>query len=105
MEDPKEFQKLVIDDTAYATQYTSKFRRRTPYAPPDPSKVVAVIPGIILAVRVKVGQRLKWGDSLLILEAMKMKNDVTAPRDGIVKAIHVQQGQMVTKHQVLVEFE
>jgi biotin carboxyl carrier protein len=105
MEDNKDLRKLVIDDTSYSTQHTVKFKQRKPYTPPDPNKVLAFIPGIILKIHVKVGQKVKWGESLLILEAMKMKNDLATPRDGVVKAIHVKEGQMVTKHQLLVEFE
>lgn len=105
MEDTPDFRKLVIDDTAYQTLHTTKFSKRKAYAPPDPNKILAFIPGIILKIHVTAGQRVKWGDSLLILEAMKMKNDLTTPRDGVIKMIHVQPGQMVTKHQLLVEFE
>jgi len=96
---------LTIDDGVYTTKLSTKYEQRKRYLPKDPNAISAYIPGIILKINVAVGQKVKWGDSLLILEAMKMKNAVTAPKDGIIKAIHVQEEQMVTKEQVLLELE
>lgn len=99
------FKTLIIDDTAYETRWTGKFARRRGYEPTDPKKLLAFIPGVIQAITVRPGQRVRRGDSLLVLEAMKMKNDVTAPHDGVVKAIPVSLGQMVTKGELMIEFE
>lgn len=96
---------LVVDDTRYETSFTRKFRRRPFYRAPDPSLVVATIPGVIREVVVKPGDRVRWGQSLLVLEAMKMQNDITAPREGVVRLVHVRPGQMVPKGFVLVEFQ
>ena len=97
--------KLVIDDTAYETRFTSKFAKRKPYQAPNPKNVLAVIPGQIQEIHVVEGQNVRWGDSLLILEAMKMRNDVTASIDGTIKKVHVQTGVKVGKNQLLIEFE
>ena len=51
------------------------------------------------------GQRVKHGDPLLVLEAMKMQNTVDAPRDGLVRVVAVGAGSVVTKGQLLVELE
>jgi biotin carboxyl carrier protein len=104
MED-KEIQKLQIDDTHYETNYTTKFVNRKRYVKPDPNKITAFIPGIITKVYVKDGSRVKRGDKLLVLEAMKMKNDVTSPRDGAIKNIFVEESKMVAKGETLIEFE
>ena len=77
MENPKELSKIVIDDTSYETRLTSKFRRRKPYVALDPKKIYAFIPGIITKINVYEGQKVLRGQSLVILEAMKMLNDVT----------------------------
>lgn len=66
------------------------------------SKVTSPMPGNILKIKVNVGDTVKRGQSLLILEAMKMENDITAPADGKVIEIQVTQGQAVTAGQVLV---
>jgi biotin carboxyl carrier protein len=105
MTEKAERQTLVIDETRYETTYTPKFARRKAYAPPDLSKVAAVIPGVIRELQVNIGQVVRQGEPLLLLEAMKMQNRVVAPRDGKVKAIHAELGAMVAKGALLVELE
>jgi biotin carboxyl carrier protein len=105
MEDPKKINILNIDDTFYQTQLTKKYKSRKPYTVPDPKKVYAIIPGIIRDINVKVGQNVKEGDKILILEAMKMKNILLSHRAGKVKEIKIESGDMVFKNQVLIEFE
>ena len=60
------------------------------------------MPGSILAVKASVGQSVKAGDVLVVLEAMKMENDITAPCDGTVKEIVVTKGTTVNTDDVLV---
>ena len=96
---------LEIDDTIYETLPTRKFLQRKPYAAPDPKKMPCVIPGVIREIAVKPGQGVSRGETLFILEAMKMQNDIAAPADGLVKNVFVEIGQMVTKGQALLEFE
>lgn len=67
--------------------------------------VKAPMPGLILDVNVNAGDEVKAGDYLLVLEAMKMENTLTAPRDGVVKAVFVKKGQTVEKNQLLIEME
>ncbi len=103
MADNPDFETLVVDGTAYKTRYTRKFARRKPYVAPVPGHVVAHLPGIVVALHVRRGQRVRRGDPLLVLEAMKMQNDLTAPCDGEVMATRVEVGQMVSKGQLLIE--
>lgn len=63
--------------------------------------VTAPIPGVVLQVRCRAGQAVKRGDVLFILEAMKMENEVFAPRDGIVSAVAASQGATVETGAVL----
>ena len=105
MEHPKELSRIVIDDTSYETRLTAKFRRRKTYVAIDPKKIYTNIPGIITKINIYEGQRIIRGQSLLILEAMKMMNDVTCPIDGRIKTIHIKQSQMVVKGQLLLELE
>ena len=53
------------------------------------------LPGTVLSVNVTVGQSVKAGDVALVLEAMKMENNINCGRDGVVKAIYVQKGDNV----------
>ena len=69
------------------------------------SMVVAPMPGIILSIAVKEGDEVNAGDPILVLEAMKMENEIHATRAGKVKKIHVSEGAEVQSGSALVEFE
>ena len=66
------------------------------------NKVVAPMPGTILDVKVAVGQNVKKGDVVCVLEAMKMENDIPAPCDGVIISVNVQKGATVATNDVLV---
>ncbi len=68
----------------------------------DGTPVTAPLPGNVLSVKVSQGAAVKEGDVLLLIEAMKMENEVTAPCDGTVKQISVTTGQMVATGDTLV---
>lgn len=68
-------------------------------------EVKAPMPGLVLDVVVAIGQEVKKGDNLLVLEAMKMENILKSPTDGTIAKILVQQGDKVEKNAVLCEFE
>jgi 3-methylcrotonyl-CoA carboxylase alpha subunit len=63
------------------------------------------MPGRVAAVRVAAGQRVAKGEELLVVEAMKMENALRAPRDGVVRAVHVSVGDAVAPGRPLVEIE
>lgn len=65
----------------------------------------APMPGLIINVSVKAGDEVKKGDTLLILEAMKMENVIKSPRDGKIKKVSVELKKPVEKNQVMLEFE
>lgn len=99
------FTEFILDDTVYITQLTKKFLMRKKYTPKDPKKVTAFIPGVIRDVYVKIGDTVKAGDKLLVLEAMKMRNTITAPMSGKIRYVAVSTGKSVAKNELLVEFE
>lgn len=68
-------------------------------------RVKAPIPGLIASIAVGVGQRVELGQPLMILEAMKMQNELRAPLSGTVTSVHVEVGQVVTRAQVVAEIE
>ena len=70
-----------------------------------PKPVKAPMPGLVVRVQVAVGDRVARGASVVIIEAMKMENDLKAERPGVVARILVEAGQAVEKGAVLVEFE
>lgn len=69
------------------------------------AKISAPLPGNITKILVSVGQKVKKGDVVMTMEAMKMENNITAEADGTVKAIVAQVGQSVNQGDVLVELE
>ena len=106
---PKEvkinYQTLLINEVAYKTTFNTKFIKRTVYKAKDPKKVLAFIPGKIKKVYVKKGSKVKAGDKICILEAMKMNNNIFSPIRGTVKEVYVTQGISVAKDALLVEFK
>ena len=76
---------------------------RTPRPLSRDGRVKSPIPGRIKAVFVQLGDQVEAGDSLLILEAMKMENEIRAPRTGSVTQLNVSAGQNVKLDEVLVE--
>lgn len=60
------------------------------------------MPGNILKVNVSVGQSVGQGDVLVVLEAMKMENEIMAPRDGVVASVNVTKGASVNTGDLLV---
>ena len=71
-------------------------------APVNGTTVASPFPGTIVRVDVKVGDEVSEGDVLCVVEAMKMENDITAPTDGRVVAVNVNQGQSVASEQTLI---
>lgn len=67
--------------------------------------IMAPMPGLILDIMVSDGDTVTKGDSLLILEAMKMENVIKAEADGIVKSISLAKGDTVEKNQLIIEME
>lgn len=104
----KKFEGLVdftVHSLKYKTQLTKKFVDRKPYEAPNFNHVKSVIPGTVIEILVKVGDRVKAGESIMLLEAMKMMNQIAMPHDGKIKAIHVKQGDRIPKHQLMIELE
>jgi pyruvate carboxylase subunit B len=63
------------------------------------------MPGLVVRIEVAAGQRVDAGAGLVVVEAMKMENELRAPRAGVVAAVHVTAGQTVDKGAPLVTVE
>ena len=63
------------------------------------------MPGTILSVQVKAGDTVTKGQVLLILEAMKMENEIMSPRDGVIAGVHVNKGDAVDSGKLLVSLQ
>jgi biotin carboxyl carrier protein len=113
---------LEVNGTSYAVQMEKEIlKTKTPTlvrskakVPSQPlkvnpssskTKIVAPIPGVILSIDVKIGDTLKVGDKMLVLEAMKMENVIVCEKAGIISALHISVGQQVLQNEVMIELE
>lgn len=67
------------------------------------TRIVAPIPGVVLSIDVKVGDTLKVGDRMLILEAMKMENNIVCEKAGTITDIKISVGQQVLQDELMIE--
>lgn len=79
-----------------------------PKPPPKPSQasggvVKSPLPGLVLDVSVRVGDQVKAGQKLMVLETMKMENHIPAPFDGVVKSVMVRNGETISEGQAMFE--
>jgi 3-methylcrotonyl-CoA carboxylase alpha subunit len=69
----------------------------------EESSIASQMPGLLVKLPVAVGDKVKAGETLAIVEAMKMQNELRAPRDGTVQKINFREGEQVDAFQVIVE--
>lgn len=74
----------------------------TPQGAGDGVPVKAPLPGVVTAIKVAVGQQVKRGETVVVLEAMKMENNIAAEQDGTVTGIAVKAGESVLEGTVLI---
>ena len=84
---------------------TTQLNRPSAAAAAGAGTIKSPLPGVILNVKVNVGDAVKKGDTIMILEAMKMENAIKADRDGKIASISVKQGESVLEGAALVTIE
>ncbi len=102
-----------VDGIAYAIEVKgleepkgpSRSRKATTGAAEAAGAVTAIMPGLIIKIFKQEGERVEIGDTILILEAMKMQNDIQAKVAGTIQQMNVQQGENVEMRQVLCVIE
>ena len=95
---------VSVEETAAGAAPVAAAPVAAPAAPAGAAGAVAVkapMPGNILDVKVKAGDSVKAGDTLLILEAMKMENEISAPQDGTIASVNVRKGDVVNSGDLL----
>lgn len=71
----------------------------------DPKQIGAQMPGSVVSIMVKSGDKVSQNDTLIVTEAMKMESTIQAPMDGVIKAVHVIEKEQVKGDDLLIEFE
>jgi len=99
------FQTLMIEDVKYKTRLTKKYLNRKAYEPVDPKKVLSFIPGTIKKIYTSKGKKVKAGEKLIDLEAMKMVNTIFADENNTIADIYIKEGDMVPKNQLLILYK
>ena len=93
---------LEVEDAARAELRRRATRARDAGTASGPTEIRAIIPGRVAAVRVTAGDPVEAGASLLVVEAMKMQNELRAPRDGVVERVAVGEGETIENGDLLV---
>ncbi len=102
---------VLINNVSYTFSIETpiSFRRKRFLQKQQPDKqeaqVIAPMPGKIVDIMIEDGAEVKEGDPVLILEAMKMQNEITANKTGTIKQINVKSGDNVNKDDVLIELD
>lgn len=101
---------IVLEARRFAAEAvderTRAIREMTGGAEAEAEKtVVAPMPGLVVKVEVEVGEQVRAGQGVVVVEAMKMENELKAPADGVVSRIEVQPGQTVDKGATLIVLE
>ena len=95
-------QHILVDDTRYETEVPESYNRKGKKEAVNPGDIRAIIPGVIVEVKVRKGQKVATGDVVIVLEAMKMYNDIEAESDGTVAEILVSKGDKVAKGRMMI---
>lgn len=96
---------LALETVARQTSAPEKAPIPTSPAGPQVMVVKAPMPGNILDIVVKAGDQVRFRQQLCSLEAMKMKNAIRSPRDGVIASVEVTEGQAVSHGDILFTFE
>lgn len=96
---------LEIDGVLYKTNFNKKWENREKWQEPNEKLVEAHIPGLIIDIKVKKGDKVKEGQLALTLQAMKMNNKILIPVNGIIKDIYIKEGDRVGKGDKILEIE
>lgn len=105
MAEEKEFKTLVVQGAVYKTTYTWKFENRVKWEAPNPNLIYSFIPGTIIDIFVKPKQKVKEGETLLLLEAMKMQNQVRMPFDGEIVKLYISKDEIIPKRFLMMEIK
>ena len=92
---------VTVNGVAYNVTVEEGTGAAAASAPVAAAPAAAPMPGNILDVKVKAGDSVKAGDTLLILEAMKMENEISAPQDGTIASVNVRKGDVVNSGDLL----
>ena len=98
----------MVNNTPQGENKGKEEATKKPSSKHEPSHegcITTAMPGTIIEVKVKVGDSVDSGDSVVVIEAMKMENEIQASKSGIVMAVHVAKGDNVSPNETLLEIQ
>ena len=105
MSEEKEYKELIVQGAVYKTTFTNKFETRVNWEAPDVNRIHSFIPGTIIDIFVKPKDKVKEGETLLLLEAMKMQNQIRMPFDGEIVKVHVKKDEIIPNRRLILEIK
>ena len=96
---------IMTEHGTFETESLGKYADRKKWEPKNPKFVYSFIPGTIVELMVKPGDKVKTGDSLMLFKAMKMDNNIVSEMDGTIGKVNVKVGDNVPKGVVMIEFK
>ncbi len=105
MAEEKEYKELIIQGAIYKTTFTKKFENRKNYQAPNENLIYSFIPGTVIDIFVKPKEKVKEGETLMLLEAMKMQNQIRMPFDGEIVKIHVKKDESIPNRHLMMEIK
>lgn len=98
-------EELLITDDSMASSDAEQDKSDGVKKASNPGDVTSAMPGLVIDIKVKVGDVVSSGDVVVVIEAMKMETEIQAPVSGTIKAINIQKGDNIVPNQSLIEIE
>jgi biotin carboxyl carrier protein len=99
------YKTLIIQGEKYKTTFSKKYENRKKWEKPNSKHVVSYIPGTVNEIYISAGDKVKKGEPMLKLEAMKMLTTIEVPYDGKISRINIKAGDRIPKGFLMIEFE
>ncbi len=96
---------FVVTARKYKTFLTKKYKNRPVWHKHAEGEIYSTLPGTVMQIEVKEGQKIKEGELLLIHEAMKMLNRIVSPVTGCIKHIYIEEGDKIGKDHLMIKIE
>lgn len=99
------YEVIKTESGEFKTTLNKMHKTRKPWKAQSQNEILSFMPGTVETIKVKVGDKVKKGDSLMTFRAMKMSNNILSPVDGKVKSINVKADDNIPKDEVMIVIE